>query len=295
VSDAVPRPTTGVWLAPEALTATELAAVASTIEDLGYERLWFAETFGRDPFALAAFLGAHTGSLGLATGIANIFHRHPGAMKQGALAVAEMTGGRFTLGLGVSSPAIVERARGVDYHRPLSQLATYLTRYDEAPYFAIRPAEPPPIVLAALGPRMLRLGAERSAGVLTYNMTPEHTAQARATLGDGPLLAVEQKVLLCTDADQARATAASVLRFYQRAPGYRRAWNALGFSDDDIDTPSARYLDAVVAWGDEDAIRSRLDAHRAAGADHVCIQPLHPTHGIVVVDEAALAAFAPTP
>jgi probable F420-dependent oxidoreductase len=288
-------PTLGVWLAPEAFAAPELAALAGTVESLGYETLWFAETFGRDPFALATFLGTHSERLRLGTGIANIFHRHAGAMRQGAFTVAEMTGGRFTLGLGVSSPAIVERARGIDYHRPLSQLVTYLDRYDESPYFAVPPPEPPPVVLAALGPKMLELAAARTAGALTYNMTPAHTATARAALGDGPLLAVEQKVLLGTDADQARGTAATVLRFYQRAPGYRRAWHSLGFTDADIDTPSAAFLDAVVAWGDADAVQARIDAHLAAGADHVCLQPLHPEHGILALDQAALRAFAPVP
>jgi probable F420-dependent oxidoreductase len=283
----------GVWLAPEALTAAQLAATAGRIEEMGYQTLWFAETFGRDPFATAAFLGARTERLELATGIASIFNRHPGAMRQGADAVAEMTGGRFTLGLGVSSPAIVEKARKLDYSKPLTQLDAYLDQYESSRYFAVPPAEPVPVVLAAVGPKMLELAARRTSGALTYNMTPEHTARARAALGPDKLLAVEQKVMLTTDADLARRTAASVLSFYQRAPGYRNGWKSLGFTDEEIDTPSPEYLDAIVAWGDEEKVRARLDEHLAAGADHLCIQPLHREHGIVVVDEAALRAFAP--
>jgi probable F420-dependent oxidoreductase len=125
-------------------------------------------------------------------------------------------------------------------------------------------------------------------------MTPEHTARARAALGPDKLLAVEQKVVLSPSAETSRATSARVLRFYQKAPGYRRAWNALGFTDEDIDTPSARYLDAVVAWGSEDVIRERIEAHVAAGADHVCLQPLHPEGGIFAIDHDALRAFAPS-
>jgi probable F420-dependent oxidoreductase len=285
--------TMGVWFAPEALAIAEVGSVASTIESLGYETLWYAETFGRDPFALGAYLGTRTSTLRIATGIANIFNRHAGVMKQGAYTLAEMTGGRFTMGLGVSSPDIVVKARGADYSRPLTQLAEYLDRYEKGLYFSVPPLEPPPIVLAALGPKMLELANSRNLGVLTYNVTPEHTARARAALGPGDYLAVEQKVILSTDASLARATAASTLKFYRRAPGYRRAWHSLGFTDEDIDTPSERYLDAIVAWGTEDQIRARLDEHIAAGATHVCIQPLHPESGILQVDHDALRAFAP--
>ena len=281
----------GVWSAPEALPSSQTQAMAARVEELGYSMLWLAETFGRDPFPLAAALGASTSSLVLATGIANVYHRHAGVMKQGANTVAEQTGGRFVLGLGVSSPQIVEQQRGLDASKPLSYLRSYLEAYDAAIYLATPPPAPVPVVLAALGPKMLELSAERD-GALTYNMTPEHTATAKAILGDRATLYVEQKVILTTDAAQARATAAGMLRFYRRAPGYRNAWKSLGFTDEDIDGPSDRWIDAVVAWGDEDAIRSRLDAHFAAGADHICIQPLHPESGIGAVHDDALRVLA---
>lgn len=287
--------TLGVWLAPESLDAPSVARVAMLIEELGYHDLWLAETFGRDPFALAAHLGARTERLRLATGIASIFNRHPGAMKQAANTVAEQTGGRFVLGLGVSSPQIVENARHLDYSRPLTRLSCYLDAYDASPYFSVPPPSAVPVVLAALGPKMLTLAAERTSGALTYNMTPEHTATARATLGPERLLAVEQKVMLASSPAAARATAARVLRFYRRAPGYRRAWNALGYTDADIDTPSDRFVDGIVAWGDEQVIGDRVAAHIEAGADHVCIQPLHPEHGHTAVDDAVLRLLAPGP
>lgn len=285
--------TLGIWFAPEGIPSPALAQSTKLMETLGYETFWLAETFGRDPFALAAYLGAQTEKLRLASGIANVFHRHPGAMKQAANTVAEQTGGRFVLGLGISSPAIVQRARKLDYSKPVTFLKNYLDEYEASRYFAVPPPQEVPVVLAALGGKMLRIAKERSAGALTYNMTPEHTAIAREALGPDKLLAVEQKILLGASADTARATAASVLKFYQKAPGYRRAWNDLGFSDADIDEATPRYVDGLVAWGDEAAIRERIEAHFAAGADHVCLQPLHPEGGIGTIDENALRAFAP--
>jgi probable F420-dependent oxidoreductase len=140
---------------------------------------------------------------------------------------------------------------------------------------------------------MLRLAAERTAGAHSYNVTPEHTAMAREVMGPDAGLMVEQKVLLSTDADQARTTAARVVKFYIKAPGYRRCWNTLGFTDDEIDGLAPRFLDAMVAWGDIDAIRARIDAHAAAGATHVCVQPLHPEQGLGAVDWDVLGALAP--
>jgi probable F420-dependent oxidoreductase len=283
----------GVWLAPEALTAPQATSVAARLERLGYSTLWVAETFGRDPFALTASLGAATERLVLATGIANIYNRHPGSMKQAANTVAEQTGGRFVLGLGVSSPQIVERARGLDYSRPLARMREYLDAMDGALYLAVPPPGDVPLVLAALGPKMLALAAERTRGAHTYNVTPEHTANARETMGADAWLCVEQKVMLTDDLAAGRATAAKVLKFYQRAPGYRANWNRLGFTDDDIDQMSDRFVDAMVVAGDEATIRSRIDAHFDAGATHVCIQPLHPESGIGAVDERALDVLAP--
>ncbi len=284
----------GVWFSPETVPAPEEAAFAQRVEALGFTRLWVGETMGRDPFAQLAFLGQHTTTLGLATGIANVYHRHPGVMLQGANTVAEQTGGRMTLGLGVSSPVIVSKVRGIEYDKPLSFLRGYLDTMESSRYMAVPPAEPVPVVLAALGPRMLELAAARTAGAHPYNVTPDHTAMAREIMGPDAGLFVEQKVMLTTDAARARDTAAVVMAFYSRAPGYRRAWNRLGFDDEDIDGASNRWLDAMVAWGDADTINARIDEHFDAGADHVCIQPLHPEHGVGQLDFDALEALAPS-
>lgn len=283
----------GVWLAPEALTAGELVALARSIEGMGYTTLWVGETFGRDPFAQLALIGASTSTLRLATGIANIYHRHPGVMLMGANTVAEATGGRMVLGLGVSSPAIVNKVRGIDYDKPLAFLRTYLDAMDEAMYTAEPPPAPVPRVLAALGPRMLELAAERTAGAHPYNVTPEHTAMAREVMGPDAGLFVEQKVMLTDDAARARETGAKVLKFYSRAPGYRNAWLRMGFTDDDIDGLSDKLVDGLIAWGDLDAIEARLREHEEAGATHLCVHPLDPMLGQGAVDPAVLEALAP--
>jgi len=284
----------GVWFSPEGLAGSELIAFAQQVEALGYSKLWVGETFGRDPFAQLASVGQNTTTLGLASGIANIYHRHPGVMLQGANTVAEMTGGRMTLGLGVSSPVIVSKIRGIEYDKPLSFMRTYLDAMDEARYASVAPAYPVPVVLAALGPKMLELAAERTAGAHPYNTTPEHTAMAREIMGPDAGLFVEQKVILTEDADQARATGAKVLSFYSRAPGYANAWKRMGFTDDDISDQSDRLVDAVVAWGSVDTIEARLQEHADAGASHICIHPLDPAAGQGKPDMAALEALAPS-
>lgn len=283
----------GVWFAPEALSGKELLSFAQKVEQLGYSTLWVGETFGRDPFAQLAAIGAATSRLHLATGIANVYHRHPAAMLQGANTVAEQTGGRMTLGLGVSSPAIVERVRGLEYRKPLSFLRSYLDAMEKARYFSVAPPERVPVVLAALGPKMLELAAERCDGAHPYNTTPDHTAFAREIIGPGVGLYVEQKVILATDASQARATGAKALKFYAQAPGYRNAWLKMGFSAEDIDSLSHKFIDGVIAWGSADAIQARIAEHLQAGATQVCIHPLHPETGQRTPDLNALTTLSP--
>lgn len=264
------RGTTGVWCTTDGMDAGAAAEFARHIHDLGYSALWLPETTGRDPFAHIGFLMGRAPGLTYATGIANIHHRHPGAMAQAGRTLAEC--GRFTLGLGVSHAPFVEGVRRVTYGKPLSAMRNYLDAMDAAPYLA--PGELPPRVLAALGPRMLQLAAERADGALTYWSTPAHTAIARRALGPDNVLCVEQKVILNDDVRAARDAARRALRFYERLPNYRNHWLRLGFSAEVIDRRTDEFVDALVAYGDVPAVAARIDAHRRAGADHVCIQPL---------------------
>jgi probable F420-dependent oxidoreductase len=284
----------GVWMFTDAMGAAEAAEFAARVESLGYSALWLPDTVGRDPFAHIAHLAHATSTLVFATGVANIFHRHPGAMKQSAYTLAEQTRDRFVLGLGVSHAPMVAGVRKLDYTKPLSQMRDYLAAFGSSPYRSPPGVSivPPPTVLAALGPKMLALAAVAADGAHPYWTTPEHTAQARAILGPDKLLCVEQKVVFSADAATARAAANAALSVYANLPNYRNNWLRLGFRDDEIEQRAPRFVDAVVAWGDEAAVRSRIAAHYDAGADHVCIQPLPADGG--GVDWRALESLAPT-
>jgi len=266
----------GVWLSTDGLTTAETVDLVMEVEELGYTAWWLPETTGRDPFAHLALFAGVTRSLVLATGVANIHLRHPGAMKQAAMTLAEASDGRFLLGLGVSHARTVESLRGLDYSRPLSKMRGYLEEIDAAPYDGPAPPGPVPRVLAALGPKMLGLAGQAADGALPYSTTAEHTAAARQALGPVAMLCVEQKVVLTTDPEAGRAAGRAALRGIRRLPNYVRCWTALGFRDEEIDDLLPRFVDALVAWGDEEALRSRIEAHRQAGATHVCIQPLLP-------------------
>jgi probable F420-dependent oxidoreductase len=284
--------TTGVWYFTDAMTAGEAAEFAGRLQSLGYSTLWLPDTVGRDPFAHIAWLASQTNSLQFATGIANIFHRHPGPMRQAAYTLAEQTDGRFILGLGVSHGPLVEGLRGLDYSKPLTQMRAYLAAMDAAPVRGLELAEPPLRLLAALGPKMLELSASAADGAHPYWTTPEHTAMARETIGPDALLCVEQKVVLTTDAEAARAAGNAALDIYAALPNYRNNWKRLGFTEDEIERRDNRFVDAVVVWGDEDRLREGVRAHYDAGADHVCVQPLS-TEGATSLDWNALEVLSP--
>lgn len=286
--------TRGVWWFTDTMRADAAAAFARTLEDMGYGALWIPETVGRDPFAHAGFLISETDRLVMATGIANIFHRHPGAMKQAQHTLAEQSDDRFLLGMGVSHAPMVAGVRRLDYSKPLSTMRQYLEGMESSPYVAVGPSPRPRTVLAALGPKMLELAATEADGAHPYWTTPEHTAQAKEVLGDDKLLCVEQKVVLCTDAGEARATARQALSMYIGLPNYFKNWFRLGYTEDDLaDGGSDRLVDGLVAWGTAAQIEERLAAHRDAGATHVCIQPLKPGAAPGTPDLDALAALAP--
>lgn len=283
----------GVWYFTERVAAAEAARWARRIEELGYSTLWIPETVGRHPFVHAGWLLANTERLIVATGIASIYNRDAGASMAAARSLAEQSGGRFILGLGVSHQPLVEGVRGHSYDKPLQTMRRYLEQMRAAPYQAVPPAEEPPVVLAALGPKMNELSRSHAAGALPYFVNPAHTARAREWLGDA-WLCVEQKVVLETDAAKARAAARAVAAIYLGLPNYRNNWLRLGFEEADFENGgSDRFIDAMFAWGDPDAIRARLDEHYAAGADHVCIQPVDPARSFGVLDWAALEALAP--
>lgn len=283
----------GVWYFTDAMTTGQAAETAGRIESLGYSTLWVPDTVGRDPFAHLAWLGSQTQTLQFATGIASIFSRHPGPMMQAANTLAEQTDGRFVLGLGVSHEPMVAGLRKLDYSKPLTQMKAYLEAMDASPYMAVPPTEKPLRLLAALGPKMLELSATAADGAHPYFVTPEHTAEARAAIGHDKLLCVEQKVILSTDAEAARAAANVQIDRYAGLPNYRNNWKRIGFTEDEIEQRASRFVDHVIVWGDEDRVRAGIQAHYDAGADHVCIQPVS-TEGPITLDWNLLEALAPS-
>jgi probable F420-dependent oxidoreductase len=284
----------GVWAMLDPLNATEAAALAQRIENWGYGALWTPEAFGREVFSSSAHLLAQTRTLTVASGIANIYARDGMSAAAASKGLNEQSGGRFLLGLGVSHVPLVQ-ARQHDYGKPVATMRAYLEAMAAAPYMAPPPAQTPKVLLAALGPKMLELAAEKADGAHPYNTTPEHTAEARGILGAGKLLCVEQAALLETDPAKARAIGRSFLEIYFTLPNYVNNWRRLGFGDADIaGGGSDRLIDAVIAWGDERRIRERIQAHLAAGADHVCVQTIGaPVNGLFRPDERLLELLAP--
>ncbi len=266
----------GIWFFLDAMPAPDSAAFAKQVEKNGYKVLWIPEAVGREPFAHAAYLLSHTDRLSIATGIANIWARDAITMGAASKTVAELSGGRFLLGIGVSHKPLVSNLRGHSYDKPYSFMKEYLPKMKGALYLAPPPKEPVPVVLAALHPKMLALAAAEANGTHTYFVPPEHTAKARAQIGPNAMLCVAQAVILETDATKARQRARSYMKTYvPRLPNYTNNLKALGWADSEFENGcSDRLVDAIVVWGNEEKVRDRIDAHLKAGASHVCILPL---------------------
>jgi probable F420-dependent oxidoreductase len=284
----------GVWYFFDGVPATAAAEAAKRIESLGYSALWIPETVGRNPFVHASWLLANTTKLVIATGIANIYHREPGVTMAAQKTLAEQSGNRFVLGMGVSHKPLVEGVRGLEYGAPVPTMRTYLERMAASPYTAVPPSEEPPTVIAALGPQMLKLAREKCTGAHPYFVSPEHTAMAREVLGPDKWLCVEQKVILESDPAKARALARPVAGIYLGLPNYRNNWLRMGLTEADLaNGGSDKFIDATFAWGTVDQIKARIQAHFDAGASHVCIQPVNTNGTFGDLHWAALEALAP--
>lgn len=270
--------TYGIWTgALDSQPSGSARECAAEIEELGFGALWIPETVFRDVFLHALMLLEATTTLKVATGIANRYARDALTTNAAKETLNEAHPGRFLLGLGVSHAHLVAGVRKLDYERPYSGMVEYLDRMEAALFMAPEGEPPAQTVLAALGPRMLRLAAERTAGAHPYFVPPEHTSMAREVMGAEPLLAVEQMVVLDTDAERARATARAHMAIYLGLPNYANNLKRLGFTDEDFeDGGSDRLVDAVVARGTIDEALARVQEHLDAGADHVCIQVLDP-------------------
>jgi probable F420-dependent oxidoreductase len=263
-----------VWsFALQRLAAAEEQTAAAQLEQLGYPAIWIPESVGsKDVLAHSAILLQGTRRVVLGTGIANIHARDPMAMANGARALGEAFPGRYVLGIGVSHAPSVE-TRGGDYGSPMQRMTAYLDAMDAAQYAAPSPSPAVPLVLAALGPRMLELAAERADGAHPYFVPVEHTAYARRQLGPDAALVVEQTAVLTTDRAAGLEIARAFAKHYLELPNYANNLRRMGWSDDEIaGGGSDRLIEAVVAIGDAEAIVKRVRDHLAAGADTVALQ-----------------------
>ena len=280
----------GVWYGTDKLDGPGLARFVRSVEALGYDTLWYPESRGFESLSIAGFMLANTTTLKIGSSIASIYARDAFTARRGFLTLRDLYGDRFILGLGVSHVPMVEGLRGHVYEKPIPAMRKYLDGIlkDEAGSASW------PIVVAALGPLMLKLSFEKCMGVVPYNVTPEHTRQARAMMPDGKWLAVEQKIVIETDPATARALGRRELSRYMGLPNYRNNWLRLGFSEAELENGgSDRFIDAMVNWGDAIAVKNQLRAHFEAGANHVCIQPVH-ADGDFAARDAMLAALADT-
>jgi probable F420-dependent oxidoreductase len=283
----------GLWTA--ALDAVEPAAVPDVVgalDEQGWDALWFGEAYGREAFSAAQLYLSATSRMAVATGIASIYGRDAVAASSAGPAARGPVPRPFVLGLGVSHAPLVERMRGHSYGKPLLAMREYLDAMDAAPWFAAGGQAPPPRVLAALGPRCSSWPAT-GAGAHPYLVTPEHTAQARQVLGDGPLLAVEQAVVLSDDPDVVRARAHWHLEIYTGPAELPGQLAAAGLGRRRLVRGGSDRLKAAMVVAGPDAIARRVREHLDAGADHVCLQVLGPDAFTVPSDDwAELAPLA---
>ena len=247
----------------------ESAEAAAELEELGFTALWIPDV-GGPVFDSVAHLLASTKHTVIATGILNLWMHEPSDVAASYASLTKTHGERFMLGIGVSHAPLVDSREPGRYRKPLAATRAFLDAVDAT-------EQPVPVenrVLAALGPKMLELSATRARGAHPYLVTPDHTHKAREVLGEGPLLLPEQTVLLTDDRAKARAVGTDWLRTYLALPNYANNLLRSGFTEDDLGSVSDRLFDAIIAWGDEDAILRRVNEHKQAGADHVCVQAL---------------------
>jgi probable F420-dependent oxidoreductase len=281
----------GAWGHLDSLPIDDARAYARRVDELGYGTLWVPETVGREPFTLLGLLAAETSDILLGTSIVGIWGHDAQTTRMAAQTLQEATGGRFVLGLGVSHMHLAQKVRGHLYERPLSRMREYLAAYRDALYRGpvAEATGEPPVLLAALRERMLRLAAVEADGAFPYLITPERVAWTRQVLDTAaaeagrttrPILAVSMPAALEKDLEAARAMARVYLAPYLRTPNYQACWVEQGFDEADWEKPgSERLVDAMVAQGDVDALRSRVTELLGAGADHVAVIPLGPDGG----------------
>jgi len=276
----------GLWSGLDTLSTDDVLAHVRRVEAAGYDTLWLNETSGREPMAMLGALTQLTHRITLGMGIASIYARDAAAAHAGARTVAELSGGRFVLGLGASHPERVGPQRGHEYLPALATMTAYLDAYEAAPYAAPPPAAEPPLVIAALRRRMVTLAGARTDGAFPFFVPLSYAARARSWVDEGaasagrgtrPLLVLALPVVLADDLASGLAAARAYSRWYIQLVNYRANLLECGYTEADLEPPgSERIMREVVAIGDVAEARARIAAFRDAGVDHVAVIPIGP-------------------
>ena len=257
----------------EGTNGTELVRNVKRLEKLGYEELWLPEIFGREPFATAGYLLAQTSKIKVSSGIANVYAHDADSAAQAANTLSEFSDGRFTLGLGVSHPILVE-PRGHTWEMPVTKMKKYLDRISEAPIMSPKAPTKAPVIIAGHGPGLQKVAAAKADGLFLFLQTTETVKKARAIIGPEKQLPVAVRCVLESDPDQARDLARRACAFYISRPPYHKVWASVGFDESDWENGgSDRLVDAICAWGDAATIKKKLQGFVDAGATQIVVYP----------------------
>lgn len=267
---------TGVLLGSD-IQGEDLTAFARRVEGLGYESLWFPEIFGREVMSTAGWVLASTSTLKVGTAIASVYARPAATAAMAAHTLAELSGGRFSLSLGVSVQWLVEQ-RGGAWEKPLTKASSYVDQYESTDVQSPPPSRPAPLYFAAHGPRIIGTVKDRVDGIMTINVPPAHTADVRAQLRDDQELIVLKNIVSETDPDRARAEARKRVGIYLLARQYWTLWPKYGYDEtDNVNGGTDRLIDMLVAWGDAAEIQRQVDEYYDAGATQVVLMPGSPS------------------
>ncbi|MFP6680838.1 MAG: LLM class flavin-dependent oxidoreductase [Gammaproteobacteria bacterium] len=259
----------------EGTRGADLVDAVRRFESLGFHELWLPEIFGREPLSTAGYLLAKTDHVRISSGILNVFAHDADSAAQAANGLAELSGGRFTLGLGVSHPVLVE-PRGHTWEMPGPKMRTYLDRLSVAPIESPLAEKPAPVIVAGHGPVLMRIAAEKADGLFVFLQTIETVKQARKILGPDKELHALVRCVLDPDPVSARDLARRACAFYMSLPPYHKIWGQQGYDERDWVEGSDRLIDAICAWGDVEDLKSKIEAFYDAGATHVVLYPCNP-------------------
>lgn len=260
----------------EGTSGRDLVANTRRFEELGYHELWLPEAFGRETLSTCGYLLASTSRVNVSSGIATVYGRDADAAAQAANGLAELSGGRFRLGLGVSHPVLVE-PRGHTWIKPVPKMRAFLERLREAPIESPLADEKPRVIVAGHGRGLMRVASELGDGSLLFLQPIEAVRTAREMLGPDKELHVTVRCALEADPARARDLARRASAFYISLPAYQARWTELGYEPADWESGgSDRLIDAITAWGDADMLKAKLGEYFDAGATHVVLYPANP-------------------